>query len=250
MSEGQSSPDRSGSSRPDTRLSRRGLLAGGAGAAGIVAGAGGTQAGHALAATSGPDPKQLSPSEDLMREHGVLKRVLLIYREIGRRLRDGEDVPGDSLREAAEIIHEFVESFHEGLEERYVFPRLQQAGKLGDTVDVLLVQHARGRRITQDVLAKATSQALADQATRKHLASALEQFVAMYEPHEAREDTVVFPTFRRVIPAKTITDLGQRFEEEEHRQFGEHGFADAVHHVGTIEKALGIHDLNQFTPHV
>jgi hypothetical protein len=31
----------------------------------------------------------------------------------------------------------------------------------------------------------------------------------MYEPHEAREDTVIFPAFRQVIPAVELADLGQ-----------------------------------------
>ncbi|EUA34173.1 hypothetical protein I552_4956 [Mycobacterium xenopi 3993] len=39
----------------------------------------------------------VTPPEDLMREHGVLKRVLLIYREAIRRLEAGEPIPAQPL---------------------------------------------------------------------------------------------------------------------------------------------------------
>jgi hypothetical protein len=35
--------------------------------------------------------EEVSPAEDLMREHGVLNRVLLIYDEILRRLKGAQD---------------------------------------------------------------------------------------------------------------------------------------------------------------
>ncbi|MFD2351130.1 hypothetical protein ACFSTC_20065 [Nonomuraea ferruginea] len=39
----------------------------------------------------------VTPPEDLMREHGVLKRILLIYREGIRRINAGEPVPARPL---------------------------------------------------------------------------------------------------------------------------------------------------------
>ena len=70
----------------------------------------------------------------------------------------------------------------------------------------------------------------------------------MYEPHEAREDTVVFPAFRQVVPAQEFADLGQHFTELEHQQFGRDEFTAMVGRISTIERSLGVYDLNQFTP--
>jgi hypothetical protein len=83
----------------------------------------------------------VSPPEDLMREHGVLKRILLIYGEALRRMDTNEDLPPEPLMESAKIIRAFVEDYHEKLEENYLFPRFKRAGKLVDLVDVLLRQH-------------------------------------------------------------------------------------------------------------
>ena len=77
---------------------------------------------------------------------------------------------------------------------------------------------------------------------------AIEAFVRMYRPHEAREDTVLFPTFRKIVSAKRLQELGEQFEKEEDRLFGDEGFEKTVDQVAGIEKGLGIYDLAQFTP--
>ena len=135
-----------------------------------------------------------------MREHGVLKRVLLIYREGIRRLQAGEQDPTRALNSGAGIIRSFIEDYHEHLEEQYVFPKLEQAGKLTDITTVLRTQHQRGRVLTDRVLAATTGAAALDQPARQALVQNMLAFIRMYEPHEAREDTVVFPALRDVVP--------------------------------------------------
>jgi hypothetical protein len=78
----------------------------------------------------------------------------------------------------------------------------------------------------------------------------MQAFDRMYEPHEAREDTVIFPAFRQIIPAAELADLGQHFADLEHQQFGGDEFSAMVARVASIEQDLGIYDLAQFTPQV
>ncbi len=72
-------------------------------------------------------------------------------------------------------------------------------------------------------------------------------FIRMFEPHEAREDTVVFPALRDVVPAKEFRDLAETFQDEEQRKFGQAGFQGVVGKVADIEQGLDIYDLSQFT---
>src|SRR5258708_6584199 len=82
--------------------------------------------------------EEVAPPEDLMREHGVLNRLLLVYEEGVRRLEgSGPALPLDALTSAAEIIRHFVEDYHEKLEEDFLFPRFDKAGKLVDLVTTL-----------------------------------------------------------------------------------------------------------------
>lgn len=229
---------------PRQSFTRRQLLA--AGGVGIAVGAIGTEIGN-LATESSTSSSTVPPDVELMEEHGVLKRILLIYEESIRRISVGQTTPMPAIHSSAEIIHDFIEEFHEALEEGYVFPMLRKAGLLVSTVDTLLVQHARGRQLTQLILAESGSHPTATSNTEP-VSSAMAAFVRMYQPHEAREDTVVFPTFRSILSPDELNQLGVTFAELQRQQFGSNGFSETVDKVAAIERSLGIYDLNQFTP--
>jgi hemerythrin-like domain-containing protein len=203
-----------------------------------------------FAAEPKKEEEEVSPAEDLMREHGVLKRVLLVYGEAIRRIELNEDLPPETVMESAKIIRNFIEDYHEKLEEDFLFPRLKKAGKLVNLVDVLLQQHQGGRKVTDITMQFATNQALKNLDDRRKLADSLRQFIRMYNPHEAREDTILFPEFRKIVSKNEYDSLGEDFEKKEHELFGEEGFEKIVDKVASIEKKLGIYDLAQFTPKV
>jgi hemerythrin-like domain-containing protein len=198
----------------------------------------------------GEEEEKVTPGEDLMQEHGVLKRILLVYGEGIRRLEGNIDLPPEPLNNAAKLIKSFVEEYHEEQEEKFVFPRLKAAGKETDTVDILLEQHRAGRRVTERIIALSTSAGLRDMDQRRELADRMKQFIRMYNVHEAREDTVVFPAFRDLVSKREYEALGEDFEKNEFKHFGQDGFDMAVDQVTAIEKSLGIFDLAQFTPKV
>ena len=189
----------------------------------------------------------IAPPEDLMCEHGVLKRILLVYGEALRRIDAKEDLPPEPILESAKIIRSFIEDYHEKLEEDFLFPRYRKANKLVDLVDVLVQQHQAGRRVTDVTMQFATNQALKNPDDRLKLADSMRQFIRMYNPHEAREDTVLFPALRGIISANEFDSLGEDFEKKEHELFGEDGFEKIVDQVAQIEKKLGIYELAQFT---
>jgi hemerythrin-like domain-containing protein len=193
---------------------------------------------------------EVGPPEDLMREHGVLKRVLLIYGEALRRLDGKQDFPPDALADAARIIRSFIEDYHEKLEEDFLFPRFEKANQLVDLVKVLRTQHQAGRRVTDITLRFANLQSLKNDSERAQLIISVQQFIRMYSPHEAREDTVLFPAFRKIVSPHEFDSLGEDFEKKEDELFGEDGFEKVVDKVAGIEKHLGIYDLAQFTPKI
>jgi hemerythrin-like domain-containing protein len=229
-------------------LSGAGLAAGGlllAGCAEVKVRTGSTEPGHKGA---GQEEADVSPLEDLMREHGLLRRVTLIYGEVIRRLETATEVPAAALAEAAGIVRSFVEDYHEKLEEDFLFPRFRKAKMMVDLVDVLTAQHKAGRVITDVTLRLANAESLKMPDNRWALVKSLQQFIRMYNPHAAREDTVLFPAVHQVIWAKEYDKMGDVFEDKELQLFGNGGFEKMVARVAGIEKALGIYDLAQFTP--
>jgi len=213
-----------------------------------------THGAFALAASRTEDKKpeekkgeEVSPAEDLMREHGVLSRILLIYDEVSVRLEKGRDYPPAVLTNAAGLVRRFVEDYHEKLEEDHIFPRFVKAAKLVDLVNVLLEQHRAGRRLTERIRNLGSLPTL-NPDEKKDLLKNLGLFARMYRPHKSREDTVLFPAFHSVVSAKEYASLGEKFEEQEDNLFGEHGFEKVVEQAGELEKSLGIYELSQFTP--
>ena len=205
----------------------------------------------AVAPAVGAQPEaeeEVSPPEDLMREHGVLKRVLLVYEEVIRRIDGKLEVPPDAVRRGADIIRSFIEDYHEKLEEDYLFPRFEKAGRLTDLTRVLRAQHQAGRRLTDQITRLATLEQLKEPRSVAMLRDALSQFIRMYSPHEAREDTVLFPALRDIVSKQEFGALGEEFEKKEHALFGEDGFEKMVERVAAIEKTLGIYELDTFTP--
>ena len=193
------------------------------------------------------DAEEVSPAEDLMREHGVLRRLLLVYEEALRRLDGKQEFPAEDVTNAGGIIRHFIEDYHEKLEEEFVFPRFEKAGKLVDLVGVLRTQHQTGRSLTARVLRLADGASMRMDANRREMGDALRAFIRLYRPHAAREDTVLFPAFRPLVGGREYAELGERFEEREHELFGKEGFEGTVAQVAKIEQALGLYDLAQFT---
>jgi hemerythrin-like domain-containing protein len=185
---------------------------------------------------------EVAPAEDLMREHGVLRRVLFLYDEAARRLEGGDRPPLDAVAAGAGIVRKVIEDYHEKLEENFIFPRLEKAKKLTDLTAILRRQHEAGRTVTMNIVK------LCDGKDAPELARLLRVFNRMYRPHAAREDTVLFPAFHELMGEKAYRELGDRFEDEEKRKLGDQGFEGAVAQVAKLEEQFGLADLDQFTP--
>lgn len=192
--------------------------------------------------------QEISPAEDLMREHGVLNRILLIYDTCKLHLVNNEQFDLTALNNAAQLIRTFIEDYHEKLEEDFLFPRFEKVNQLTDLVQVLRSQHKAGRILTEQIIQFGKMKSLADTNESQKLIKLLTGFNGMYRPHEAREDTVLFPAIRKIISKNEYFSLGEEFEDKEHELFGEDGFDTIVEKVANIEQQLGIYELSKFTP--
>lgn len=202
-----------------------------------------------LAESKSKEP-EVTATEDLMREHGVLRRALLVYFETAPRIRSNPGkIDAVQLYNTATLFRDFGENYHERmLEEQHIFPIVRKgSGEAARYVPILISQHDRGREVTEYILAVTKSGNIAA-AHAEPLAHALDTFVLMYQNHAAREDTVVFPAWKTHFNEKQLDELSDQFEDIEHKMFGKDGFDDAVNKISAIETALGYADISQFTP--
>lgn len=227
-----------------------------AGAGGLLMGCrrsneGGGSASNPNEPTSGElGPSDVTANEDLMREHGILRRALVVYREAATRLRqDPNSITPDVLEKTAHLFRVFGEDYHEKkLEETHVFPLIKRFRNPAEAyVDTLVIQHARGRQITDYILSVTNADRIPSSATAP-LITALESFARMYEYHSAIEDTIVFPAWKASLGETELDEMGAKFEEIEADHFGDgDGFESAVSRMQEIEASMGLSDLGTFT---
>jgi len=185
--------------------------------------------------------EDVSATENLMREHGILRRTLFVYADIADRLRaHAGKVDPAALVDAAKLFREFGEQYHERtLEEQYIFPEVRHAGGPNEKlVEVLLLQHQRGREITDYIQAAGSRGSVGGDA--EPLARALASMARMYHAHSAWEDTAIFPAWKKTQSKARLDELAEKFEEIEHQQFGKDGFDDALDRIAKIEQAFGL----------
>ena len=215
----------------------------------VLAGAAGLGLAFAGPVAAKEKEKKVGAIEDLMREHGVIRRTLLVLWESAPALRAGaSNVDPGALNRAAKLFRSFGEDYHERmLEEAYLFPAVKKIGGLAALLaDTLKQQHDRGREIIDFVLG-VTGKGAVGSGETEPLARAFETLFLMHANHAAREDTIVFPAWANGISDQQLAEMGERFEEIEHKQFGKDGFDSAVAQIAALEGSLGFSDLNKFT---
>jgi hemerythrin-like domain-containing protein len=185
----------------------------------------------------------VTPAEDLMQEHGLVERVLLVYDEVARRLESHAEVDPAVITGATTLVQRFIQDYHEKNEEQFVFPALEAKKREVELVSVLRLQHQRGRELTAEIVRRTKSS-----KPSAELAKILREFSRMYRPHASFEDTRAFPAFRATMNDHAYRELGEKFEDREHELLGKGGFENAVADVAKLEASLGIGDLAKFTP--
>src|SRR4051812_44567550 len=114
-------------------LTRREVLIGGMG---LVVG-GGTGAVVTTVVTERKEKaEEISAPEDLMREHSVLNRLLLIYEKGLQKLHANQDLDPAVFQRTAMLVRNFVENYHEHLEEQFVFPEFERRNQQLDLIQI------------------------------------------------------------------------------------------------------------------
>lgn len=188
----------------------------------------------------------ITATERLMRDSGLLLRILSIYEAGGRRLGGGEDIEPVIFTQAAEVMRDFVHAYHEKQLDEQVFPRFKKSGRMVELVDVLMAQHVAGQKLTTTILDLAPKSAT--KAERQSMIDAMQASIVLYRPHVARELTDVFPTLRTLATPNEFDDLSAALDKDEGEKIGKEGFDKMAKKVEALEKRIGINDLTMFTP--
>ena len=195
---------------------------------------------------NGDEKLIVSAVEDLMKEHGILNRLLLIYEKFIDMINNNNQINFKLLYASVLIIRRFIEDYHEKTEEKYVFPKVRHINP--NLIDELIKQHRESHKITDKLIS--ICQNPNENKNQEEIKTLLELFVYMYRYHETREDTEVFVWFKKSMNKKEYEEMSIFFEKEEEEILGEDGFDKILYEVKFIEKKLNIYDISKITEEV
>lgn len=180
--------------------------------------------------------------ETIMRGHGLLLRSIIIYELIAEQLAKGAKIDPALVLKTTEVIHTYLQGFHENMEERYIFKPMEELNSNVASIQELKVQHGTAYELTRRItdLAKAAK-------LNSELQGYLGAFGKMYRYHSAWEDSVIFPAFDALLSQKDLVDLGGIFVQEEKKILGTAGFESFVKDIASFERQLSIYDPSKWT---
>jgi hemerythrin-like domain-containing protein len=174
--------------------------------------------------------KPTEPNEELMNDHGILRRALLVCHHCASLLREGKvQNIGKPLHETAIVFQRFGGDYHEkAIEETFVFPEVLKGDPATARCPTVLIrQHERSREFLtylQDI----TKSGIVPARNAGQLASQLEVFDKMYRFHAAYEDTVVFPAWKNQLSAQAYGEMRERFVQVQQKMIGSRKTANSL----------------------
>ncbi len=193
------------------------------------------------------EAKESSPMEDLMKEHGAVERIMLVYQRMIEKAITGQEIDVSVINRASRMVDEYVSNHHEREEEDYVFPKFREAGYIPDLVDTLERQHDVSRELNKQVMELSSKGPEITQDEAVRLLDLCGMFINMYLPHISRENTILFPTFFDIVSPEYVGEIKKKMEDEEEEILGETGFRGFVGRIAELEKEVGCHELSQYT---
>ena len=126
-------------------------------------------------------------------------------------LKDHED----ELEGVIDFFSDFMNGYHHGKEENYVFPLLREASpQAGDELDELLADHNKVRSIVSSMRSSLQDMDL------ESFSEQSKELVASMRKHIKREEDEIFPLIEQTIDPELDVEMFQKSQEFAAKKFG------------------------------
>ncbi|HYV05234.1 MAG TPA: hemerythrin domain-containing protein [Blastocatellia bacterium] len=154
------------------------------------------------------------PLYSLKHEHRVIERALRALDGICLRVELGECVPQSAVAQIVEFISAFVDRFHHGKEETYLFPALERQGILreGGPLAAIELEHETERALTDVMLDAAAAFGELDNDAKRRFVEAGRRYTGHMVAHIRAEDGLLFRLADEILEEADIARLREGFE--------------------------------------
>ena len=136
-----------------------------------------------------------SSTDNLMKEHLIVRRIGSIAQRCSDRLYADDDIPIEDIKIISVVIEEFVDAFHHGKEEKAYFPITKSKDGFSEDIRKFLIEHELGRRIANmlrrelDLLLNHQGESKWKNNTSKEpVARFLKSYAVFVSDHTGKED--------------------------------------------------------------
>lgn len=140
------------------------------------------------------DKAMTDPFHILKHEHRIIERGLRALDGICLRLEWGEPLPPETLAELADFTSNFIDNYHHGKEETYLFPALEQEGiaREGGPLGVMEHEHETENSLTGELVRAIEAYKEGDEEARGRFVEAARSYINHLIGHMQKEESILF----------------------------------------------------------
>ncbi len=184
------------------------------------------------------------PSDRLVAEHDLIKRMLVIVNNAAAQLESGKNVEPEVFLQAVDFIRNFADRFHHAKEEEILFKVMQERGipVEGGPIGMMLTEHDQGRNFTKGIEEAAKRVQEGDESAKKDIIGNARNFSQLLSNHIHKEDNILYPMGNNVFTSDDQKFLEQEFDRVEQETTGKGIYQKYLNMVEELENQFKLND--------
>lgn len=164
----------------------------------------------------------MKATDELKKEHQGIELMLRVLQAIADKLGQGEHIGTEHLDGIMEFLSIFVDKFHHGKEEEFLFPALEAAGvpRDGGPIGVMLSEHEQGRKLVARLKNAVTSYTSGDKTATSAIKTVVDEYTSLLTQHIEKENSVLFALADVKLNTAQDNELFEAFERLEKDRIG------------------------------
>lgn len=164
----------------------------------------------------------MKATEQLMKEHEAVLRMLDVLNSVKDKLSSGVEVSADDMESMVEFLRIFVDKCHHGKEETLLFPKLVEIGipNEGGPVGVMLDEHVQGREYIRGFAEGIGLYRKSRQEGKSMITDNISGYSALLENHIYKENNILFRMADMHLETTEQDELYRKFDELEENVIG------------------------------
>jgi len=152
------------------------------------------------------------PMRELVAEHALIKRLIVLIPAIARQLQSAKTANAGLVTDCTDFISQYADRFHHAKEEDILFGYFDTSQ---DIIQAMYEDHKEGRALVQSI-----KNILADGGNPDWIAENLVAYGKLLTGHIDKEDHILYPWMDRGLSTGQVGELYAKFRETNERFAG------------------------------